>query len=142
LVPVSTLLFQTFLLASSSFQEKGKKNKEKNNHREEKKCREGRELSFKVPLCPFTFSSRFYPPTFALLFQTFSLTSSFSQVEEKKRKTIEKKKMQRRDGVFFQALTLPSHFWLPLLPSHFCLSVSNVFFWRLFVFKQFFLKKP
>ncbi len=39
-------------------QKKIKENKEK-NHREEKKCKEGRELSFKLPLCPVTFNSRF-----------------------------------------------------------------------------------
>jgi len=26
------------------------------------------------------------------------------------------KKMKRKEGTYFQALTLPSHFWLPLLP--------------------------
>ncbi len=44
--------------------------------------------------------------------------------------------MQRREGAFLQALALPSHFWLPLLASHFCPFVSNAFFWQLFIFKQ------
>jgi hypothetical protein len=39
----------------------------------------------------------------------------------------EKKKMQRREGVYLQALALPSHFWLPLLASCFCPFVSSTF---------------
>jgi len=35
--------------------------------------------------------------------------------------------MQRREGAFFQALVLPSHFWLPLLASYFCPFVSSTF---------------
>ncbi len=51
--------FKHFLLASSSFQV-------------EKKCtEEGRELTFKLSLCPLTFSSLFCPPVFAFLFQVF-----------------------------------------------------------------------
>jgi hypothetical protein len=44
-------------MASSSFQVEEKKK----NHKEEKKCKEGKELSFKLPCCPLTS---------ALLFQT------------------------------------------------------------------------
>ncbi len=44
--------------------------------------------------------------------------------------------MQRREGTLLQAPTLPFHFWLPLLPSHFCTSVSNIFFQHLFLLKQ------
>jgi hypothetical protein len=48
-------------LASFSSQEEEKKRKQrKKNHRKEKKCKEGRELSFKLPLCLLTFGSRFY----------------------------------------------------------------------------------
>ncbi len=36
--------------------------------------------------------------------------------------------MQRREGAFLQGPTLPFHFQFPLLPSHFCPSVSNIFF--------------
>jgi hypothetical protein len=45
-----------------------KHNKRKKNHREEKKCEEGKELTFKLPFCPFTFGSRFCLPPFALPF--------------------------------------------------------------------------
>jgi hypothetical protein len=59
--------FKQFLLASSSSSQakKKKRNKQRNkNHRKEKKCRDGRELSFKLLLCPLTFGflpSCFYP---------------------------------------------------------------------------------
>ncbi len=35
--------------------------------------------------------------------------------------------MQRREGAYLQALTLPSHFWLSLVASYFCPFVSNAF---------------
>jgi hypothetical protein len=47
-------------LASSSSHAEEKKTKKK-NHREENKCREGRELSFKLPLCLFTFAFPLLP---------------------------------------------------------------------------------
>jgi hypothetical protein len=70
------------------------------------------------------------------MFQTLSLGIFFfsnkrKQKKTKKKKTIEKKKMQRREGVFLQALALPSHFWVLLLPSHF-----KCFFWHLLLFKH------
>jgi hypothetical protein len=43
--------------------------------------------------------------------------------------------MQRREGAFFQALALPSHFLFLLLPSHFCPSISNAFSQHLFLLK-------
>jgi len=58
--PLLPFYFKCFLLASFSSQTKEKKRKtKKKNHREEKKCKEGREFSFKLPLCPVTFNSRF-----------------------------------------------------------------------------------
>jgi hypothetical protein len=64
------------------------------------------------------------------------LASSFSHAKEKrkktkKKKTIEKKKMQRKEKAFLQVPVMPSHFWLSLLPSHLCPSISNVFSWHL-----------
>ncbi len=35
--------------------------------------------------------------------------------------------MQRKEGAYLQALTLPCHFWLPLLPSCFCPFISSAF---------------
>ncbi len=34
--------------------------------------------------------------------------------------------MQRREGTYLQALALPSHFWLLLLPFRLCTSISSV----------------
>jgi hypothetical protein len=65
-------------------------------------------------------------PTSTFLFQTLSPDIFFFSSKRKK-KTIKRKKMQRREGAFFQAPTLPSHFWLSLLPPHFCPFVSNMF---------------
>jgi len=60
LAPTSTLLFQTLSLSIFFFSSirKGKKEKKKTI---EKKCREGRELSFKLLFYPFTFGSCFCP---------------------------------------------------------------------------------
>jgi hypothetical protein len=85
------------------------------------------ELSFKLPLCPLTLAL-----ASTLLFQMFFLAFSSSQGEKKHKKTKKKnhkkeKKMHRNEGAFLQASTMPFHFWLPLLPSPFCPSVSNVF---------------
>jgi hypothetical protein len=63
-----------------------RRKEKKKNHREKKKCREGKELSFKLSLCPLTFGSCFYPPTFALLFQTFSPGIFFFSIIKKKKK--------------------------------------------------------
>ncbi len=62
------------------------KNKEK-NHREEKKCKEERELSFKLLLCPFTFGSRFYP----FVSNTFSWHLLLFKHKKKKKKQRKKK---------------------------------------------------
>jgi hypothetical protein len=85
--PISALLFQMLSLDIFFF---SSRRKEKKNHREEKKCREGKEFSFKLSLCPLTFGSHFCLHVFALLFQHFLLTSFSFQAKEKKRK--EKKK--------------------------------------------------
>ncbi len=45
----------------------------------------------------------------------------------KKKTTIEKKKMQRKEGAYLQTLTLPFHFWFPLLASCFYLFISSTF---------------
>jgi hypothetical protein len=44
--------------------------------------------------------------------------------------------MQKKERASLQAPTLPFHFWLPLLPSHFCPSISNAFSWHLLVLKH------
>jgi len=44
--------------------------------------------------------------------------------------------MQRREGTYLQALALPFHFWLLLLPSYFCTFISNAFSSHLLLFKQ------
>jgi len=80
-------------------------------------------------------------PTSAFLllhfgFKCFLLAFSFYQTEEKKRKPQRRKNMQRKEGAYLQAPTLPFHFWLPLLPFRFCISISNAFSWHLLLFKQ------
>jgi len=86
-------------MASFYFQakEKNTHTQRKKNHREKNICKKERELTFKLPFCPFTFDSHFYPFTFAFVFQVFSLGIFFfsSKRKEKKhkgKKTIEKKK--------------------------------------------------
>jgi hypothetical protein len=44
--------------------------------------------------------------------------------------------MQRKEGDYIQAPTMPSHFWLLLLPSYFYPFVSSVFSWHLLLLKQ------
>jgi flagellar biosynthesis protein FlhB len=67
------------------------------------------------------------------MFQTLSLgifffSSKSKEKKNKKEKPIEKKtKMQRKEGAYLQALALPSHFWVSLLASCFCLFVSSAF---------------
>jgi hypothetical protein len=66
-------------------QEKRKKTLRKKNHKEEEKCREGKELSFKLLLYPLTFGSHFWLPIFALLFQMLSFGNFlFSSKKNKK----------------------------------------------------------
>jgi preprotein translocase subunit YajC len=65
---VSAFLFQTFSFSIFFFSNKRKRKKK---HREEKKCRKGKELTFKLSLWLLIFGSCFCPPTFALSFQTF-----------------------------------------------------------------------
>jgi hypothetical protein len=114
-LPLLPFYFKHFLLASSSSQAKKKKKKTK-----KKKCRKRKALSFKLPLYPLNFGSCFSLPTFALMFQMFSYSIFFFS-------NIMGKKMHKREGAFLEALTLPFHFWLPLLPSHSCRSISNIF---------------
>jgi len=88
--------FKRFLLASSSSQAKKKTHththKEKKNHREFLKYKKGRELTFKLLLCPLTFGSHLCPPAFALPFQVFSLGIFFFSSRRGKKKHKGKKK--------------------------------------------------
>jgi hypothetical protein len=84
-----------------SSRRKEKKTKEKKTIQKKKKCREGNKLSFKLPLCPFTFGSCICPPAFAFpffpfCFKRFLLASFSSQVEEKKKKHKEKKTIEKK----------------------------------------------
>jgi hypothetical protein len=88
-LPLLPFYFKCFLSKSSSFQ--AKIDKQINNHRKEKKCKEGRELSFKLSLCPPTFGFHFYPPTFALLFQTISPSIFFFSNKRKEKETKKKR---------------------------------------------------
>jgi hypothetical protein len=84
------LSFQVLSPSIFFFSSKRKKTQKK-NHREEKICKEGRELTFKLPLWLSLLA-----PTFALLllhfhFKHFLLASSSSQVEKKTKNTKKKK---------------------------------------------------
>jgi flagellar biosynthesis component FlhA len=92
--PFLPFCFKRFLLAFSSSQAQEKKNEEKENHKSEKKNAEkGRSfpssshstLSLLAPVSTF--------PLLAFCFKCFLLASFSFQVEEKKRKTIKRKKM-------------------------------------------------
>jgi hypothetical protein len=81
--------FKHFFLAFSSFQveEKKKKTIEK-----KKKCKEGRELTFKLSFCLLTFDSRFCPPIFAFSIQALSPWHLLLFKQKKKKKTHKEKK--------------------------------------------------
>jgi len=119
LAPTSTFLFQTLFLGIFFFSSirKGKKNKEKKTI--EKKSRQRKELTFKFSLCLLTFSSRFYPPAFALLLQTLFPSIFFfsSRRKEKKNHRKEKKCKEGRELTFklsFCLLTFDSRFCPPI----------------------------
>jgi hypothetical protein len=94
--PFISSTFSSHLFSS---QAKEKKRKEKMNHREEKECRERRELSFKLPLYPFSFGSCFCFPSFAFLFQTLSLGIFFFSSKRKEKKTKKKKFIKKKKNV-------------------------------------------
>ncbi len=131
--PLLPFCFKRFFLRIFFFSSRRneKKIKEKKNHREEKKCREGKELSFKLLLCHVTFGSCFCPPGSTLLFQTLFPNIFFFSNRRKEKKPKEKnhrkKKMERKEGAYLQAFALPFHFWLLLLTSCFYPFISSNF---------------
>jgi hypothetical protein len=87
--PAFALSFQVLSLGIFFFSRGKKKHthtKKKKCHREEKICREGRELTFKFSLCLFTFGSHFCPLAFALPFKVFSPVIFFFLSRKKKQK--------------------------------------------------------
>jgi hypothetical protein len=80
-LPFHVLSLGIFFLSSS----RKKKHKKKKNHREEKTCKEGKELTFKLLFCLLTFDSRFCFLVLHFHFKCFILTSSFYQVEGEKK---------------------------------------------------------
>jgi len=131
LAPVFTLLllhfrFKCVLLASFSFQaEEKKKNVEKGGSLPSSSCSA-------FSLLP----SHFCPPIFALMFHVLSLSIFFSsrrkEKKHKEKKNHRGKKNQRREGAYLQAPILPSHVWLLLLPSCFCLPAFALLFQMFF----------
>jgi len=79
-------------------QKKSTKKQRKKTIKKKKKCTKTRELSFKLPLCPFTFGSHFYPLPFALLFQMFSPSIFF--FSNRRKENHKEKKMQRKNKVY------------------------------------------
>jgi preprotein translocase subunit YajC len=123
--PTSTLPFQTLShgIFFSSSRKKEEKNK-KENHKEKKKCREGKELSFKLSFCPFTFGSFFCRPTSTLLFQMLSHgIFFFSNKRNEKKNHIEKKKCKERREFSFKLLLCSLTFG-----SRFCPPTSTLLF--------------
>jgi hypothetical protein len=127
------LSFQVFFPNIFFFSSKKKKKK----HRTENKCKERKELTFKLLLYLLTFDSRFYPPTFAFLFQTFSLGIFFFSSRRKKKhththkekKNHRKKKNAKKGG----RLPLSSHFALSFL------ALASILLLLPFRFKHFLL---
>jgi len=103
-----------------------------------KNQKERRELTFKLPLCPLIFGSRFYPPAFLLPFQVFFPSTLFfsnkthTHTHRKEKNTIEKKKYASKgrslssNSCSTLSLLAPTS-TLPLLPSCFCTSISYTF---------------
>ncbi len=125
LAPAFTLLFQ--MLSPASFLSQAKKKKK--TIEKKKNAEKGRNF-----LSSSHFAFSFLAPTFAVpflpfYFKHFFLASFFAQAKEKK-------KVQRREGAFLQALAMPSHFWLPLCPltfgSRFCPLTFPLLFQKLY----------
>jgi hypothetical protein len=57
---------------------------------------------------------------------TLPLSSSSQTQRRQNTKKKPTKKTNKREGAYLQAPALPFHFWLPLLPSRFCTSISSV----------------
>ncbi len=133
LAPTSTFLFQTLSPDIFFFSSKRKKKKRKENHKNKIKCREGKELSFKLPLCPVTFGSRFCLPISALLFQTCSLNIFFFWSKWKEKKPIEMKRNAEKGRSFPSS----SHFALSLLVLAFALPLCLLTFNSCFCFPTF-----
>jgi hypothetical protein len=66
--------------------QKKRKKTQKKTIKKKKKCREGKELTFKLPLCPLTFGSCLCPLAFALPFQALSLGILFFSSRRKEKK--------------------------------------------------------
>jgi hypothetical protein len=64
-------------------------------------------------------------------FRIFFFSNRRKKKRKKRKKNIEKKKNAKKGGIFLQAPTLPSHFWLLLLP--FCF---KCFSWHFLLLKQ------
>jgi hypothetical protein len=60
-------------------------------------------------------------------FVIFLFSSRRKENKTKKKNPKRRKIMQRREGAYLQASTLPSHFWLSLLASCFWFFVSSTF---------------
>jgi len=104
-LPFHVLSLNIFFLSSS----KKKKTQRKKNHREEKTCKEGKELTFKLLLCPLTFDSHFCFLVLHFHFKCFILTSFFYQVEGKKNHR-EKKNAKKGREFTFKLLFCPFTF--------------------------------
>jgi hypothetical protein len=84
--PLLPFCFKCFLLAASYSQTK----EEEKNHGEEKKCKEGKEFSFKFMFCPLTFGSRFCPSISNTFFWHLLVFKHKKRKNHKEEKNVEK----------------------------------------------------
>jgi hypothetical protein len=91
--------------------------------------KERRELSIKLPLCPLTFGSYFYPPTSTLLFQTLSFSIFFFSSRRKEKKNHREEKNAKKRGSF----PLSSHYALSLLVPTCTLSLLPFYYKRFLI---------
>jgi hypothetical protein len=116
--------------------------KKTNTHNKTTKKTKRREGAYlQTPALPSHFWLLLLPSRFCtFISNAFSL--HFLLLKQKKKKTQRKKKNHRKENLCKEGkeLTSSSHFasrfWLPLLPSRFCTSVSSVFSWHLLLLKQ------
>ncbi len=95
-------------------------------------AKKGRELTFKLLFCPFTFGSRFYLLIFALLFQVLSFSIFFFSSKKKKnnaeKKTHREEKNANRGRSLLSSFRFALSFMAPTSALLFQVFSPNIFF--------------
>jgi hypothetical protein len=138
--PTSTLLFQTFSPGIFFF---SRKTQRKRNLKKENKCREGKEISFKLSLYPLIFGSRFCPLTSSLLFQTFfhgifffsSKKKNKEENHREEKKCKEGRELRERKELTFKLSLCPLTFGFCFYPHVYAFSFQALSPWHLFLLK-------